>query len=317
LRCGGGRFGIIPSYMKQDFKTEELKTAIEDSVGFRLEDLARLPGRANSFNFIARSASGERFVVKCMPWPAKGGAIRLAAHLKELEGSKAVRRVHPQAMERFSHYAVFCLSLCEGRRMMPDELSADELRTFLRDYLDFSEALQKTSLTLPAMEPQSNMRNVQAMFHGPLASRLKAEVARFMAAEDLTYRSDATRVIHGDFHHGNFLFKDGALSGIFDLEEFRFGYPAEDIVRYFVCAHEHLHWCDGARRCAIVRAFDEAVRFLPYSRHEWLLAIHGLQLRMMESKAERGYGPFGTLDLRRKGRLYDALREIVKRQARG
>jgi len=303
--------------MDQDFKTEELKQALEQTLGFGLRDLTRLPGHANSLNFIAQPAEGERFVVKCSPWPGLGGPLRLAAHLKELDGSRAIRRVYPQAAVKFSHYAMFCLSLCEGERKMPDELSMDELHEFLREYLSFSNALQKTSRILPAMEPRLNMQHVQEMLHGPLADRLKAETARKMAPEDLVYRQAAIKVIHGDFHHGNFLFKEGRLSGIFDLEEFRFGYPAEDIVRYFVCAFEHLRWYASARKRAIVRAFEEAVRFLPYPRHEWMLAIDGLQLRMMESKAERGYGPFGTLDLRRKGRLYDALRQIVQRQGRG
>lgn len=303
--------------MRQDFRTDELREAIERSCGIGPIGLARLPGRANSLNFVARPASGDKFVVKCSPKDHFEGFQRLLAHLDELEGSKAVRRVHRCAVEKFAHYNVVCLSWCEGERLFPDFLSRDELHLFLDDYLRFSHALQKATHVMPPMDPRGNMRHVQEWFHGPLADRFKAEIAALMRPVDIVYRADRLRVIHGDFHHGNFLFKDGRLAGVFDLEEFRYGYPADDIVRYFVCAAEHLRWFELARRTKVTAAFAEAVRYLPYGRHEWMVAINGLHLRMLESRAERGYGPLGTFDLRRKSRLYSALREVVEACAPG
>lgn len=303
--------------MNQDFKAKDLKAELEQSLGFGLRTFERLPGRANSLNFAAQPDSGERFVVKCAPRERTAEFRRLVVHLDELDGTVAVRHVHRRALAVFSHYNIVCLSWCKGVRLSPDRLSRDGMRHFLDEYLRFSESLQRTSAILPPMDPRENMRHVQDWFHGPLADRFKAEIRDLMDPDDLTYRPSALKVIHGDFHHGNFLFADGRLSGIFDLEEFRYGYPAEDIVRYFVCASEHLRWFEVLRRRRIREAFAETVRYLPYPRHEWMVAINGLHLRMLESRAERGYGPLGTIDLRRKSRLYAAFRRIVEEHAPG
>lgn len=275
--------------MKQDFTTEELQAELERSLGFRLKSLTRLDG-ASSVNFKAvRESDGYAFAVKCSPPERQTAFEGLVQHLRELKGTKAVCRVFEQeAPSTFRGYNVICLEWCVGRRLFPDQMSSDELIRFLDDYMAFSAAMQKTSQIAPC-EPTKRWR-AQALVacHGLFSGWLRRILEEELPEVSVSYRKDGLSVVHGDFHHGNFLFVDGSVSGFFDLEEFCFGYPADDIVRYFVCATEHLNFYEQHRKRRILRRFEEAVRHLPYSRMEWRVAIKSLLLRKIYGKVFPG-----------------------------
>ena len=119
--------------------------------------------------------------------------------------------------------------------------------------------------------------------------------------------------MHGDFHHGNFLFVDGTVNGFFDLEEFCEGYPTDDIVRYFVCAAEHLKGFGVLRLGRILERFAAAVRHMPYSREEWEVAINCLFLRKIYMKVKDGPVGFSrALNLLFRARLYRRMKGIVR-----
>lgn len=319
--------------MVQDFETEELKSALERALGFRLASLRRLDGGC-ALNFRAeREGDGSAFLVKCSPPERQSLFANLERHLADLEGTKAVRRVFSaECPPKFRQYNLLCLAWCQGKRRFPDTLSDDELRAFLDDYLGFSAAMQKTSGTLPAM-PLVYMREaVLRNCRGLGGALLRRMVDELLPADETRYRKERLRIIHGDFHHGNFLFEDGRLSGCFDLEEFRRGYPADDIVRYFVCAAEHLRWYDVRRRRRILRGFSLAVRHLPYPADEWRVAIGGLLLQKLykhmggqppgelpqqtlyNNAGERPPGLLRALNLLFRARLYRRLKRLLPRQ---
>ena len=137
-------------------------------------------------------------------------------------------------------------------------------------------------------------------------------IEREMPVAEVAYVPERLKVIHGDFHHGNFLFVDGQLNGFFDLEEFCEGYPADDIARYFVCAAEHLRWYEWRRCGRIVRQFSKAVRYLAYPCEDWLVAINGLLVRKVFMKTQDGIGPVRAVNLLFRARLYRRLREVVR-----
>ena len=275
--------------MKQDFTTEDLKAELERSLGFRLRSLTRLDG-ASAVNFKAvRQSDGYAFAVKCSPASRKAAFDGLVQHLEELKGTKAVRRVFErEAPSTFRGYNVICLEWCAGRRLFPDQLSSGALIRFLDDYVAFSSAMQKTS-QIASCEPTKRWRaQAMAASRGMFGAWLKRILEEELPESSVSYRKDGLSVVHGDFHHGNFLFVDGAVSGFFDLEEFCFGYPADDIVRYFVCATEHLGFFEQHRKRLILKRFAEAVRHLPYSRLEWRVAIRSLLLRKIHGKVYPG-----------------------------
>lgn len=303
--------------MRQDFAIEELRSELERSLGFRLRSLERLPGQAWSLNFKAvRTDDGFEFVVKLVP--ATGDETYEARfsqtmrHLEDLVGTKAARPLFPSCAKRFRNYHVCCLSWCPGVRLFPDRLTVDQLKAFLSDYLVFSEGMQKTTGIFPKRDGLALKSMDWEGLHGFLGRRLRTRLETEMPDADVLHRPELTRVIHGDFHYGNFLFKDGVLSGIFDLEEFRYGYPTEDIVRYVTCAVEHLRWYELRRALKIKRMFATMVEYLPYSAHEWIVALNIHFLQKVSRRLKGNLNSFKVLNLSYRYAFYRELKGIAR-----
>ena len=297
--------------MKQPFETAELKAELERSLGFGLKSLVRLDG-ASALNFRAeRESDGLLFAVKCSPKFRQVMFDHLVAHLRETEGTKAVKRLFAaECPATFRGFNVICLSWCEGERKFPDELTEPQLIALLDDYLAFSEAMQKATGIVPH-DPMLAWREVALKNCRGCLRRL---IERELPVEGVTYRKELLKTVHGDFHHGNFLFVDGKVNGFFDLEEFCEGYPTDDIVRYFVCAAEHLKGFGVFRFGRILERFAAAVRHLPYAREEWEVAINCLLLRKIYMKTKDGPVGFArAVNLLFRARLYRRMKRIVRR----
>lgn len=298
--------------MKQEFQTLELRKALERSLGFRLKSLVRLDG-ASAINFRAeRESDGLVFAVKCSPPSRQVMFDHLVRHLEEVKGTKAVRRLFEgECPSRFAGYNLVCLSWCPGERLFPDRLTDGQMKDFLDDYLVFSAAMQKATGIVPH-DPVPEWRADVLSRCGTAGGRLlRRLILRDIPVESVTYRAERLRVVHGDFHHGNFLFTGGRVSGYFDLEEFCEGYPADDIVRYFVCAAEHLRWYEQHRKRRLLELFAFAVRYLPYPRDEWHVALNCLLMRKIYMKTHhRRIGLGQTLNLLYRAGFYRRLRSL-------
>ena len=300
--------------MKQGFDTVELKESLEGALGFELSSLVRLDG-ASALNFRAvRASDGLVFAVKCSPKSRQVMFDHLVCHLRETEGTKAVRRLFAESCpSTFRGCNVICLSWCEGLRRFPDQLTESQLLAFLDEYLAFSAAMQRATGILPHDPTLAWRAQALENCRGFWGERLRRLIERELPESSVTYRREMLKVIHGDFHHGNFLFVDGRLNGFFDLEEFCEGYPADDSIRYFVCAAEHLRWYGRLRLGRILDRFAAAVRHLPYSLVEWETAIDCLLLRKLYMKTRDGRVGFAqTVNLLFRARLYRRLRQIVR-----
>lgn len=304
--------------MKQEFETSELKSELERALGFRLLSLERLDG-ASALNFKAvRESDRLAFAVKCSPKSRQIMFDHLVRHLEETKGTKAVSRLFAgECPSTFRGYNVICLSWCVGERLFPDQLSSEQFADFLNEYQAFSAAIQRSAHVVPA-DPIADWRaGALTACRGICGCWLTRLIERELPVDEVRYRPDRLGVIHGDFHHGNFLFVDGRLSGFFDLEEFCGGYPADDIVRYIVCAAEHLKWYEQGRKREILKRFAEAVDRLPYPADEWLTAIDGLLiLKIFKKVGGRSAGPIQTGNLLFRARFYLALKRIVRSRIR-
>lgn len=297
---------------KQNFSEGLLKAHLESALGFGLSSLKRLPGYANSLNFKAvRESDGLVFAVKCSDPADVVRRERLVTHLDELRGTKAVQRLFPEVKSEFNGFSLLFLSWCPGERVFADRLSEEELCAFLDDYLEFSAALQKTSRHRPAEDPADRFERVMAGLRGFGTASIRRFLEEQRDLGNIAYRSEKLRIIHNDFHHGNFLFVDHRVAGYFDFEEFRPGYPAEDLVRYVTVCSEHLHFHELYRLKRLLAAFRLLVRRAPYGKDEWHVAVNAMLLYRTEKYIRRGLGLLQVIRLNLRFRFYRAMSSII------
>ena len=299
--------------MRQGFKTEELKSELERTLRFELGEFRRISD-VNSLNFKAvRKSDGLAFLVKCLPPERQADFTVTVRHLAEMRGTRAVQRIFErECPEELLGVKVLCLEWCGGRNLFPDELTDGEFRRFLEDHLEFSDALQRTTLILPGYTPKEWRDGAEAACRGIWGGVLRRMLAK-TPEEECCYRPEKLRVIHGDLHPGNFAFKDGCVAAYFDVMSFAWGYPALDLVRYFGFAAEHLPRFHFVRRHRLFRRFAEAVRNLPYPADEWIIAINATWMERIDKKLADGIvRPLALLKLAVAGRLYRKLRRIVR-----
>lgn len=289
-----------------------LHDALEQSLGFALKPLERLDGEIN-LNFKAvRATDGLAFAVKCSPPEKHAAFAALCGHLKALEGTKAVQRLFPDGLSGFRGYDVLCLNWCDGERLFPDRLTDTQMEALADDYLEFSEALQRTEPSCPPDDCVAMRRLALGKCRGFWSRGIRRLLEHELTEESVRLRPERTRLIHGDLHHGNFLFKDGCVSGFFDFENVTHGYPAEDLVRYFICASEHLRWYEQHRKRRILRLFRIAAARLRYPVDEWETAFNRLLVSKIARKAaDRGLGFRMSVNLLFRARYYRALKGIL------
>ena len=103
-----------------------------------------------------------------------------------------------------------------------------------------------------------------------------------------------------------------------DVEELRFGVPAEDLVRFVVCGAEHLKFYQFGRLRRFVRRFEALVRAAGVPAEDWLLAINAALLRKLQRHVRGPRVPLLTrVRLQFRFRFYRSLRGVVRRVAAG
>ena len=304
--------------MTPPFQPDELKAELERALRFGIRSLERMIC-VNSVNYRAtREGDGFVFTVKCIPDSRKGSYDLIVRHVRELEGTKAVRRLfEKECPQVFRGWHLLCLSWCAGGRVFPDALTSGQFRAFLDDYQDLSKALQRVTDVLPAYPGRQWRTEALAGCMGPLGGWLRRLIEEI--PEGLSgFREERLQVTHGDLHPGNVVFDRGVVTGFLDLEGPVRGYPAWDIVRYFSFALTKTSPLSAIRRRRIWARFAEAVRHLPYVREDWIVSINVTWFEQLWKK--NGRGRIGALDVLRlavRARQYRRMREIVRREGRG
>ena len=297
--------------MTPPFQAVELKAELERALQFSIRSLERLIC-VNSVNYrVTREGDGFVFTVKCLPDDRKGGYELIVRHVRDLAGTKAVRRLfEKECPQTFRGWHLICLSWCAGDRVFPDALTSGQFRAFLDDYQDLSQALQRVTDALPAYPGRKWREEALAGctgFCGRWLLRLIEEVP-----EDLSgFRASRLQVTHGDLHPGNVVFDRGVVTGFLDLEGPVWGHPAWDIVRYFNFALTRTSPLSLVRRRRIWARFAEAVRYLPYAREDWIVSINVTWFEQLWKK--NGRGSIGVLDVLRlavRARQYRRMRKF-------
>lgn len=298
---------------KPKFDVAGLKSFLEERLGGPLSEFEMITDCSRAQNFRGRTAAGERLAIKCVP-PEKTEIKyfeHFMKHLEELRGTNAIQIAH--GPWKYGDCTVVTLRWAGGKRVFPDRLTPEMQDELIKEYGRFSDAMQRTTMTLPERDNLEVRTRVLERLRGFGCGGLRRFVERELTPEVMSYDKSKLRVIHGDFHHGNFHFEDGKITGFMDLEDFRWGYPADDWIRYVVCAAEHLHWYDFAGRRKLLAFYRRLLPLAPAD--EWLEAIAGLLIRKFDRRfAARRREPkiWLALNMRFRIGLYREMMSIAK-----
>lgn len=295
-----------------------LKDFLARELGFAITSLDRLPGRSASINYKAvRGVDGLAFVVKALPRSSVARVARWKANLRALEGSKSVRECFADKELVFGDYRLIFLSYGVGKRLSPRQLTDRVVADLRADYAELARTMSACENPYPYLD---GFRHYERLMSAQIGWRRKLAdgiVRRRLAGRKSFASSCPLVVVHGDFHLGNLAFDQGRLSAVFDVEDLRYGSPAEDWVRLFSCAYEHLSPFRFLARRRLLKTFAELVRTSSVPEEAWLMAI---DLYLMLKAAGFGCGTLGLRSLIKmiiKTRTYVMLRRVAREALHG
>ncbi len=263
---------------KPAYDTYALKRFLEEKLGgFSAFDMVMECSRPENFRVVTEK--GERFLVKCVP-PGTPGSDkfreRFLPNLRDLTSFPEAVHLVGGPWE-FDGHTVVVLSWCPGGRVMPDRVAEPQRRELIQAYGRFSEAMQRTRAVLPARDCVAERRRSLMILDGMDCRFLHDFIQNEVPEASLVYDPRRLKVIHGDFHHGNFHFDGDRIPGFMDFEEFRRGYATDDWIRYLMCGAEHLRWFDVAGRRRILDFLSQLLPLAPAD--EWRLAVNAFLIR--------------------------------------
>lgn len=298
---------------RQAFRTEDLKSALEDALGFKIESFVRLGG-GGAVNFKAKRArDGLSFVVKCFPPDRYQAYEFLSKTLRILQGVKTPCVLFDEKCpDEFAHHKILCLAWQDGEVIRPDQLTDGQWIAFLDDYKAFSDRLQSIRTDDPVLPVRGLWVAARASCRG-LRGRLLRSALDKMQEDELDYRPGSAGCVHGDFHRGNLLFKGGGLSCIMDLESVRRGHPAEDICALLLISARRLQRSEKARLQRLLELFRLAIARLGYPPYVWRSAINALYVRTLCRKTDglRKMGFLKILEMYRRAKTSNLFRQQV------
>lgn len=302
MRAAGEAMPIAES-----LRPDGLAAKVEEALGAALSRLEPLPGRSHSLNFRATAEDGRMFAVKLVPLRREVAIRRIVARSRTVADPLAAGPVIPEERIEFDGFRLLCAKWMDGERKSLDMLSDGELESLVLSHRRFLGTLRDDGMLEPEFDVGRNLEELLAL---DLPSGLRRELQEMTA----TVRDPArTMVIHGDLNPGNLLFRDGRVSAFLDLEEFRRGLPAEDLVRYAISSAEHLKFWQTRRRRRTVERFADMVRLAGFPAEDWTFAVNAFRLRRIRRHIGKDgrVSPFKRIKLRRG--LYRAVLEMIDR----
>lgn len=255
--------------------------AAEAACGVRFTSFKSVIFGNMSRNYCASLADGTVHFIKI----GKPAAVE-----QQLEWAREMATDLIPRTEFSGHTGVFGkLRICAfewraGEMCHPADLDAARCRGLVRDYLRFSDALQRVS---------------RPPCHAPFPPA--------------AYAAAAPRMLHGDLHFRNLFFTGDSVKTFLDLEKMRLGNPAEDLLRLFVHAMERTRFFARARHAAMRRNFATVVRESPWSCDVWCEAISLYGQRKAQRRERKSRFPvFKRIERFLRAPLYRQLERIVR-----
>lgn len=305
--------------MKPIVDIDALKVFLESILKDKIAKIDLIQQCSRPENFAVLTVSGARYAVKCCEATPKNlqRLEAMVAHLEELErlGAKAIRLV-ASPVEFQDKYRILVTSWCPGVRVLPNKLSCAQLDNLIKTFLSFAEALQKTTHIRPIRDSFEMKCQLVAKLGTEDFNKVFRSIEPWLSEENLAYRPEDLKIIHGDLHHGNFYWQGGEISAFMDLEEFRYGYTTDDWIRYITCAAEHTLWYDFAANKRILALYERMLPHLP--AHQWHTAINGALIRKASRRLNKVSNRWWyCLNLRFRLGFYRRLHELVDQQSGG
>lgn len=297
--------------MKRIEDESQLKTACEQAYAIRLVEFVDIDKGGSSRNFRARAAGGtDPFFIKVVPSLALAQLI--AARLDKMKDFNAVKGMFGGRPFAFGELGVVALSLCPGTEVLLSDYTSRRVESVL----SFHRALLKVI---------QNDREAESSFDlVKLYTRIRDAATRCgdhwllpylesVVSDDLRYNPARCCVTQGDFHPLNFHFTDETVAGIFDVMEFRVGYPTDDFVRLAFCSADRLRWYARWKMGRLRRHFRALVAGAGGSVEDWRVSVNCHILRKLWKYYTKGraMGFFMRLKWKSLFKLYRLLEEDI------
>ena len=260
--------------------------------------IAKMTTGSSSWNYYIQNKDGE-FLIKFLRngHPEKE---KLQKNLKSLSGIKNCPVFLFETTYQDCH--VFVFKWVEGKSCFLEKLSSESFKELIHSYLEFSDKINKNKPAI--ITPFYGLREAFNEIKKPIFF-IKKELKEI--EKDLSYHPNL-RVIHGDFHFKNMIFKGEKLQSFLDFEEFRYGCPTEDLIRLIMTNAEQHNF---AREKYTLTLLKQMIEETPYTKEDWLYGLDSFVLWKYRKRLNKRT-PRQLFMLFRSNPLYHKIRQKIK-----
>ena len=249
-----------------DFKAIGIKEPIK---------IAKMNTGSCSANYYVKNEDGE-FLIKLIDKAKKDRRNQLLNNLTYTNKQKYGPCFLFQKELKDTYALVF--KWIEGDSYFLEKLPRKTFEQVIKAYLAFSDTLN--GMEIKGILPAETVSD----FYAKIQTKpffLRGELNDI--EHDLSHQPEI-KIIHGDFHYKNILFKNNQLQSFLDFENLRYGCPTEDLMRLILTnADQHKVFRVGYT----VKLLRAMMQNTPYTRKDWLYGLDRCILKKYVKKLKK------------------------------
>ncbi|MCQ2913948.1 MAG: phosphotransferase [Alphaproteobacteria bacterium] len=271
-------------------ENNNLSSYLETTFNISVKNLSKIEVKSATNNYkaeIVDNGKASNILVKLLPHKLFYEREIISANINSIHFGNEVHFLFNTDKKDFifENYLILIFNYISDATLKDmHSLSNEEALDLIKFYIKFSNSLTPNEFI---RNPKYNSHKIEMMrqANNYFVNKLMAK----MNPEDMEINESLCQIIHGDLNYKNIFFKNEKVYSFLDYEDFRMGYPTEDLIRCFMTCYEKQSLFSFLKRKKILKNLKIVVENSNYSKHQWLYALNSYISRKLRTKLKKRY----------------------------